>query len=412
MTDGKIGNIDLVKQLNSAAVYRQIDKHGPISRIQVAEASQLAPASVTKITRQLLERGLIKEVAHQASTGGRRAISLTTSTQNFHTIAIRLGRDDIEIGLYDLSGSYLLGERQSFLYQDQAQLAHGLVDHIQRFLDTNIKNINELIAIGLVMPGLINPNTGIVEYMPNIQVSDWPLAQELQAAFDISVFIGNDIRGLALAEHYFGATQDCQDSIVVSIYRGTGSGIIVDGNVFLGHKQNVGELGHIQVDSLGKRCQCGNYGCLETIATEPAMIAYIEEQIQNGYPTSLHDEHEINMKVICQHAQDGDPLARNMLVYVGEQIGKVLAMTVNLLNPQKIVIAGDIILAKEIVFDAIHRSLAHQALHAFAKDLSLTESQLYTQPSIAAFALIKRAMLNGELLLKLLNETHETNINL
>ena len=74
MTPGgqaQIGNVDLVKQLNSAAVYRLIDQYGPISRIQIAEQSQLAPASVTKITRQLIERGLIKEVDQQASTGGR-----------------------------------------------------------------------------------------------------------------------------------------------------------------------------------------------------------------------------------------------------------------------------------------------------------------------------------------------------
>lgn len=83
MNGGQIGNVDLVKQLNSAAVYRLIDQQGPISRIQVADVSQLAPASVTKITRQLLERGLIKEVAQQASTGGRRAISLTTEVKPF-----------------------------------------------------------------------------------------------------------------------------------------------------------------------------------------------------------------------------------------------------------------------------------------------------------------------------------------
>ncbi|VEB62106.1 N-acetylglucosamine repressor [Salmonella enterica subsp. enterica] len=97
MTPGgqaQIGNVDLVKQLNSAAVYRLIDQHGPISRIQIAEQSQLAPASVTKITRQLIERGLIKEVDQQASTGGRRAISIVTETRNFHAIGVRLGRHD------------------------------------------------------------------------------------------------------------------------------------------------------------------------------------------------------------------------------------------------------------------------------------------------------------------------------
>ncbi len=88
MTPGgqaQIGNVDLVKQLNSAAVYRLIDQYGPISRIQIAEQSQLAPASVTKITRQLIERGLIKEVDQQASTGGRRAISTSVKLAIFRS---------------------------------------------------------------------------------------------------------------------------------------------------------------------------------------------------------------------------------------------------------------------------------------------------------------------------------------
>ncbi len=107
MTTGgqtQIGNVDLVKQLNSAAVYRLIDQQGPISRIQIADLSQLAPASVTKITRQLIERGLIKEVDQQASTGGRRAISIVTETLHFHTIGVRLGRNDATLTLFDLSG--------------------------------------------------------------------------------------------------------------------------------------------------------------------------------------------------------------------------------------------------------------------------------------------------------------------
>lgn len=117
MNGGQIGNVDLVKQLNSAAVYRLIDQQGPISRIQVADVSQLAPASVTKITRQLLERGLIKEVAQQASTGGRRAISLTTEVKPFHSIAVRLGRDYVQFCLYDLGGTALAQDQHEFSLQ-------------------------------------------------------------------------------------------------------------------------------------------------------------------------------------------------------------------------------------------------------------------------------------------------------
>lgn len=113
MTTGgqaQIGNVDLVKQLNSAAVYRLIDRQGPISRIQISELSQLAPASVTKITRQLIERGLIREVAQQASTGGRRAISIIAETRGFNTVGVRLGRNDATVTLFDLSGKSLAEE--------------------------------------------------------------------------------------------------------------------------------------------------------------------------------------------------------------------------------------------------------------------------------------------------------------
>lgn len=405
MSGTQIGNIDLVKQMNSAVVYRLIDKHESISRIQVAEKSQLAPASVTKITRQLLKRGLIKEVAHQESTGGRRAISLTTEKSKFHTLAIRLGREDIELALYDFSSACLVSNRYSFHYQTPQQLTQELIQHIEIFLKEQINTVKELIAIGLVLPGLINPEAGIIDYMPNIEISQFPLAQYLQDHFSVSCFIGNDIRGLALAEHYFGTTQDCQDSIVVSIYQGTGAGIIVNGKVFLGHKRNVGEIGHIQVDPLGKRCHCGNFGCLETIASEPAIISKVKQHIAQGYPTALKDAHHLDIKTICEYANQGDPFAKQLLTHVGEQIGKVLAMTVNVFNPQKIAIAGDIVHAKSIVFNAIDRSIKHQALHAFQEELVITQSQLYTQPTMSAFALIKRAILDGSLLQTLLAET-------
>ncbi len=87
----------------------------------------------------------------------------------------------------------------------------------------------------------------------------------------MTCFVGHDIRSLALAEHYFGASQDCEDSILVRVHRGTGAGIISNGRIFIGRNGNVGEIGHIQVEPLGERCHCGNFGCLETIAANAAI---------------------------------------------------------------------------------------------------------------------------------------------
>ncbi|GAA03597.1 DNA-binding transcriptional regulator NagC [Photobacterium leiognathi] len=404
MTGGQIGNVDLVKQLNSAAVYRLIDLQGPISRIQVADVSQLAPASVTKITRQLLERGLIKEVAQQASTGGRRAISLTTESSAFHSIAVRIGRNYIEITLYDLSGTHITGTAHPFSYSDQQALTDGLIEHIQNFIDNNQNVMKELVAFGIALPGLVNPEHGIVEYMPHIDVHDFPLADIINKQFSVICFVGNDIRGLALAEHYFGASRDCKDSILVSVHHGTGAGIIVNGQVFLGYNRNVGEIGHIQIDPLGDKCQCGNFGCLETVAADPAVVKHVQHLLDQGYPSSLQELEDLTMPAICDAAVKGDELATQALIRVGNQLGKALAMTINLFNPQKIILAGNITQAQDIVFPAIRRCVETQSLSKFNQGLPIVASELYNQPTIGAFSMIKRAMLNGVLLQRLLED--------
>lgn len=404
MTQGQIGNVDLVKQLNSAAVYRLIDQQGPISRIQVAEMSQLAPASVTKITRQLMQKGLIKEVAQQASTGGRRPISLTTEVDSFHSIAIRLGRDCIQLSLFNLDGVELERQQSQFYYANQNQLESGMVEHIQDVLQLHSSKLQQLIAIGIVLPGLVNPETGIVEYIPDIDIDNLALGGLITNTFSVECFIGNDIRGKALAEHYFGASRSCHDSILVSVDRGTGAGIIVNGQVFLGYNRNVGEIGHIQIDPLGKRCQCGNFGCLETEASNPAILDQINSLLAQGYQSSLSTLTTITMSDVCKHALEGDELAKQSLIRVGNRLGQAIAMTINLFNPQMIVIAGDITQAQELLFPAIRSNIEAQSLTTFHTNLPIIASELETQPTIGAFAMIKRAMLNGVLLQKLLEE--------
>ncbi|KGY12430.1 transcriptional regulator [Vibrio tubiashii] len=404
MNGGQIGNVDLVKQLNSAAVYRLIDQQGPISRIQVADVSQLAPASVTKITRQLLERGLIKEVAQQASTGGRRAISLTTEVEPFHSVAVRLGRDYLQFSLYDLGGKELAADYHEFFYTTQEELVEGLLSQLKRFVHNNQTHINQLIAIGIALPGLVNPETGVVEYIPHISIDNLALAELIENTFHVPCFAGNDVRGMALAEHYFGASQDCQDSILVSVHRGTGAGIIVNGQVFLGYNRNVGEIGHIQIDPLGEQCQCGNFGCLETVAANPAIVERVNKLIKQGYASSLTELETISISDVCEHANMGDELAKQSLVRVGNQLGKAIAITINLFNPQKVVIAGDITQCEDILFPAIRRNVENQALTTFHTGLPIVTSHIDKQPTLGAFAMIKRAMLNGVLLQKLLED--------
>lgn len=406
MTTGgqaQIGNVDLVKQLNSAAVYRLIDRQGPISRIQIAELSQLAPASVTKITRQLIERGLIKEVEQQASTGGRRAISIVTETRGFNTIGVRLGRNDATLTLFDLSGESLAEEHYPLPQRTQETLENALFDIIAQFKELYQRKLRELIAIAVILPGLVDPDKGVIRYMPHITVSHWPLVANLKKRFSVTSFVGHDIRSLALAEHYFGASRDCADSILVRVHRGTGAGIITNGHIFLGSNGNVGEIGHIQVDPLGERCHCGNFGCLETIAANGAIENRVRHLLQQGYSSSLTLDN-CQMAAICKAANKGDALACEVIGFVGRYLGKAIAIAINLFNPQKVVIAGEITDAGRILLPAVESCINTQVLKAFRKNLPVVRSELDHRSAIGAFALAKRAMLNGLLLQHLLEE--------
>ncbi len=397
----QIGNVDLVKQLNSAAVYRLIDQSGPISRIQIAEQSHLAPASVTKITRQLIERGLIKEVDQQASTGGRRAISIITETRLFQAIGVRLGRHDATITLFDLSARPLAEEHYPLPERTQETLEHALVNALIQFIDIHQRKLRELIAISVILPGLVDPESGMVRYMPHIPVNNWSLVDVLEKKFNVTCFVGHDIRSLALAEHYFGATQDCDDAILVRVHRGTGAGIISNGQIFIGRNGNVGEIGHIQVDPLGERCHCGNFGCLETIAANAAIEQRVRQRLEQGYQSKLTPDN-CSIKNICKAANKGDVLATEVIEYVGRHLGKAIAIAINLFNPQKVVIAGELVEAEKILMPAIQACINTQVLNAFRKNLPVVRSALDDRSAIGAFALVKRAMLNGVLLQRLL----------
>lgn len=394
-------NVDLVKKMNSTAVYRLIDQQGPISRIQLAELSHLAPASITRIIRQLLERGLIKEVEQQASTGGRRAISIVTKNSQLHTLAVRVGRHDATITLFNMNGKSLNEKYYTLGSCTQEALEETLFRIINLFIENHRQKRSELIAIAVSLPGLVDTHRGIVRYMPHISVDNWLLADKLWTRFNVASFIGNNVRSFALAEHYFGASRDCKDSILVRLHCGISAGIVVNSQVFLGNNGNVGEIGHIQIDPIGERCYCGNFGCLETVTSNAAIENRVRHLLTQGYPSKLTVDN-CHINAICKAASGNDLLAREIIENVSRYLGKAIAIMTNLFNPQRIVIAGEITKAQKVLLPAIQSCINTQVLQDFRKNLPVVISTLDHHSAICAFALAKRSMLNGVLLQKLL----------
>lgn len=398
-----VGNTELVKQLNYAMIYRLIIQHSPISRIQLAEISQLAPASITKITRQLLKKKLIKEVDTQQSTGGRPAVSIEAKFDQYQSIAIQLSRTHITLELYDLGGNSLLLKRYQLNDFTQRLAQNYLISLIELFCHEHSKKIKHLIAISVVMPGVIDSVQGIVRYTPHINVNNWPLAKILHDKFNVAIFIGNDVQSLALAESYFGSTQQVQDSILIRVHRGVGSGVIINQQLLMNHNQSACEVGHIQVDPLGQRCHCGNFGCLENQVVNTEIENKAKMLLEQDYPSKL-TLNQYSIETICQLANQGDKLAEKLIQNASENLGKAVAIMVNIFNPQQVVLAGEITKCPEILLNAVNSALDCQSLRQFRENVSINCSILDDRSAIGAFALVQQALFNGVLLISLLED--------
>lgn len=399
-TASTIVNIDHIKQINNATIYKVIEKNAPISRVEISKISKLAPASVTKITRQLLNDGIITETSKQTSNGGRRAISLTLNDSSIHVLAINIGHKTLSLSCYNLLGKEVSKKQVDTTLLDGEQLIDLLLSEISLIVNNKNKSAIKISAIAITLAGLINPKKGIIIYASRYLFDNFPLISTIEQEFNIPTFIGNHTRGLALAEHYFGASKDCLDSILINIHHGVGSGIIIQGKCLLGENYNIGEIGHIQINSAGKKCHCGNFGCLETELNNAAIIKKVQIALNYG-ETSVVNSQTLTVEEIYQAAANNDPLCKKIVEDAATYLGKAVAILVNLLNPEKIIINGKITKSEDVLFSTIQQCVAHHSLHEFQKKLKIVPAKLESNSTLSAFVLIKQAIYDGNLLQKI-----------
>lgn len=393
------GHIDHIKQINAGRVYKLIDELGPISRIDLSKTSSLAPASITKITRELIEAHLIHETAGQEATSrGRPAVGLQTNNEGWQFLSMRLGRGYMTIALHELGGSVLIDTKIDIHEVEQEDVLARLIHEIKEFFQTYSDQLARVTGIAVTLPGMVDSKQGIVIQMPHYNVKNLPLGPEIYKATGLPVFIANDTRAWALAEKLFGNSQVNSSSVLISIHHGVGAGIILEDRVLQGRHGNIGELGHIQIDPNGKLCHCGNRGCLDTVASSQAIREQVENRLRAGEESSIHQDN-VTIESICSAAATGDPLAVEVIERLGYDLGSAIAIVINLFNPEKIVIGGVINRAKAILYPAIESSVRKKSMSSYHNRLEVVESRFYKQTTMPGAALIKQALYDGELLM-------------
>ena len=378
VADSQPGHIDQIKQTNAGAVYRLIDQLGPVSRIDLSRFAQLAPASITKIVREMLEAHLVQETEIQEpGSRGRPAVGLMVETEAWHYLAVRISRGEIHLSLRDLSSQLVVEDQLELALTDSTPFLTRVIDHIDRFFIRHQKKLERLTSIAMTMPGIIDTENGIIHRMPFYEdVKDVPLGEALANHTGVPVYIQHDISAWTMAESLFGASRGARDSSLV-------------------------EIGHTQVDPYGKRCYCGNHGCLETIASVESVLELAQMRMAQSMSSLLH-QRPLSVEWLCQAALQGDLLARDIISGVGNHVGRILAIMVNLFNPQKILIGSPFNLAAEILFPAISSCIRQQSLPAYSRHITVESTQFSNRGTMAGAALVKDALYNGSLLIRLL----------
>jgi predicted NBD/HSP70 family sugar kinase len=304
------------------------------SRSEIGRITGLSRTAVTARVNQLMARGLIVEYPTTESTGGRPAGRLSFDASVGVVLAASIGRSRIQLAVADL-GCSLLAEES--LEADQGsgpqQCLPAVVDRLYGMLSGCGRALADVRGIGVSVPGSVDLSQGAM--VNSVALPSWdgvPLPPLFRRDLDIPVLVDKDLNVMAIAEQC-GPLRDVRDLLVVKASTGIGVGIVSGGALQRGSLFAAGELGHIPVpDGTGVLCRCGQNNCLEAIAGGWAMVRALRELGRNVH----------HVRDVVAIALKGDPEALGMVRACGRRIGEVLAAAITLLNPEVVIIGGDL----------------------------------------------------------------------
>jgi N-acetylglucosamine repressor len=313
------------------------------------------------LANELLRDDLVEEVGRGPSTGGKQPILLRVRPDGRHAIGLDLGDSSFSAALVDLRGNVIQSARVGLEGRNgraALEAVYGLIENVERR-----NGASSLLGIGIGAPGLVDSRTGTVRWAVNLNWEDLPLGQLVTERFGVPVIVANDSQAAAVAETTFGRAGWAPNLIVVRVGRGIGAGIILDGALFQGDGSGAGEIGHSifgpwLADGAPERCRCGRRGCLETIASVPAMV-----RAAKRLDDSIVDDRSL-IDAFCA----GNPNARKVVLRAGGMVGEGIAALIAALNVNHILLIGPATQLGQDWLDAIRRRAEECALPLLARD--------------------------------------------
>lgn len=273
-----------------------------------------------------------------------------------YCIGIDIGGTSVKFGLFDLKGMLL--EKWSIPTRTEEKGKY-ILSEAAASVNEKLKKLKipkeEITGIGVGVAGQVSAD-GCVPYAENLGWVQVPLARELKSLTGLPVFAENDANVAALGETWKGSAASYHSMIFVTLGTGVGGGVIVNNRILSGASGAAGEIGHIHVeDSMTEPCNCGNYGCLEQLASATGLRRLGKKAVEEWDAPSLLREKDISPRSIFEAAGKKDALAMKVLDQFGEYLGKALAACTCILNPEVVVIGGGVSRAGDILLEYIRR---------------------------------------------------------
>ncbi len=400
--DGQPGHIDQIRQTNIGAVYRLIDQYGPISRIELSKKAQLAPASITKIVRELVDTHLVMETEFlDLGFRGRPATGLKLDSQNWHLLCVSISLGSLILGLRDLSSKLIVEDVLPLSAGNKKSFLDHIIHEIDAFFGRYQSRLERLTAISMTINAIVDPTKGLICNFPYYQVQELAIGEYLHRRTGLPIFLQHEITAWTVAESLYGAAKNCQNIIQIVIDENVGCGVIIAGQTLHAGNGSVMEIGHIQVEPDGECCNCGNLGCLETVAGISHILSRAKQQLITA-PDSLLNGEPLTVESFCQAANKGDTLAINIIHDIGLKIGHIVAIMVNLFNPEKILIGSPLNASQQILYPVINGCIQRHSLPTYSKQVELVATEFNNSGTLSAVSSVKKALYDGSLLINLM----------
>ncbi|MDO9378875.1 MAG: ROK family glucokinase [Nocardioidaceae bacterium] len=274
------------------------------------------------------------------------------------SIGVDIGGTKIAAGVVDEDGTIVAEEKVETPAQDPAALAAAVGEAIVR-----LRKDHDVQTVGIGAAGFVDKARATVLFAPNISWHHEPLAARVREIVDVRVIVENDANAAAWGEFRFGAGADVDDLLLVTVGTGVGGGIVQDGSLNRGGFGVAGEIGHLRMVRAGIRCGCGQYGCWEQYASGRALVREAQDRIRVGMKDAAPlaamvdgDPERITGPMVTQAAQEGDPLACELIADVGQWLGEGIASLVAVLDPQVVAIGGGVAAAGELLMAPLRSS--------------------------------------------------------